>query len=42
MQADDRLPETEESKEHKRDKEKLIDILRTHSVDLIVVAANSL
>lgn len=36
------MPETEEEKEHKRDKEKLVDILRQHSVDLIVVAANSL
>jgi hypothetical protein len=36
------LPETEEEKEHKRDKETLINELRRHSVDLIVVAANSL
>jgi hypothetical protein len=42
MQGDQRLPETEEEKEHKKDKEKLVDIIRQHSVDLIVVAANSL
>lgn len=42
MQGDQRLPETEEEKEHKKDKEKLVEIIRQHSVDLIVVAANSL
>ncbi len=42
MQGDQRLPETEEEKDHKRDKETLINELRRHSVDLIVVAANSL
>lgn len=42
MQGDEREPETEEQKEHKKDKQKFIEILRAHSVDLIVVAANSL
>jgi len=42
MQGDQRLPETEEEKEHKKDKEKLAEIIIQHSVDLIVVAANSL
>jgi hypothetical protein len=42
MQGDQRLPETEEEKDHKRDKETLIAELRRHSVDLVVVAANSL
>jgi len=42
MQGDQRIPETEEEKDHKRDKETLIAELRRHSVDLIVVAANSL
>jgi len=42
MQGDQRLPETEEEKEHKKDREKLVEIIRQHSVDLIVVAANSL
>lgn len=42
MQGDQHLPETEEEKDHKRDKEILIAELRRHSVDLVVVAANSL
>ena len=42
MQGDQRLPETEEEKEHKRDKEKLVEIIKNYCVDLIVVAANSL
>lgn len=33
---------TDEELEHERDRAKLLDILDTHSVDLIVVAANSL
>lgn len=33
---------TEEEKEHERDKTKMIELLEYHSVDLIVVAANSL
>jgi len=28
MQGDQRLPETEEEKEHKKDKEKLVEIIR--------------
>lgn len=36
------MPETEEEKDHKRDKEILISELRRHSVDLVVIAANSL
>jgi len=35
-------PKTEEEIEHERDRKKLIEILDQHSVDLIVVAANSL
>jgi len=42
MQGDHNLPETEEEKDHKRDKEMLIAELRRHSVDLVVIAANSL
>ena len=42
MQGDQHLPETEEEKDHKRDKEILIAELRRHSVDLVVIAANSL
>lgn len=36
------MPKTEEELEHDRDKAKVIEILELHSVDLIVVAANSL
>lgn len=42
MQEEERGPETEEQKEHTRDKERFKEILRANSVDLIVVAANSL
>ena len=35
-------PKTEEELEHERDSNKLIEILDQHSVDVIVVAANSL
>ena len=35
-------PKSEEELQHEKDKEKLIDLLEQHSVDLIVVAANSL
>lgn len=42
MQGDQHLPETEEEKDHKRDKEILIAELRRHSVDVVVIAANSL
>jgi len=36
------MPKTEEELEHDRDRAKVIEILELHSVDLIVVAANSL
>lgn len=42
MQENQHQAETEEEKDHKRDKEILIAELRRHSVDLVVVAANSL
>lgn len=42
VQGDQRLPETDEEKDHKRDKETMVKALRDQSVDLIVVAANSL
>jgi len=42
MQEEERGPENEEQKEHTRDKERFKEILRANSVDLIVVAANSL
>ena len=35
-------PKSEEELQHEKDKAKLIDLLEQHSVDLIVVAANSL
>lgn len=35
-------PKSEEENEHERDKAKLIEMLEWHSIDLIVVAANSL
>ena len=37
-----RAPKTEEEVQHEKDKERFMDLLETHSVDLIVVAANSL
>ena len=36
------MPKTEEELEHDRDKDKVIQILEDHQVDLIVVAANGL
>lgn len=36
------MPKTEEELEHDRDKDKVIQILKDHQVDLIVVAANGL
>ena len=35
-------PKTEEELAHEKDKAKVIELLEKHSVDLIVVAANSL
>lgn len=37
-----KIPKSEEDIEHERDKAKLCDLIETHAVDLIVVAANSL
>jgi hypothetical protein len=33
---------TEEDKEHEKDKDKIMDLIKKHSIDLIVVGANKL